>query len=502
MRIVRHHLDHRQHRRMVRVIESIQFRILTVNGQGILSQIIGTNAEEIHLLGQLPADHHRRRGLNHDALLRITVLYLLLRQLHLHLCHNFGNGIQFLDTGDHGIHDQKIAKGTGPEQSPQLRLEDFRPGQTDPDGTTAHGRIFLLLQMEVITLLVRTDVQCTDDHRLSGHGFHHMPVYLELLLLCGEVFLLEIQEFAAEQADACRVVLHHGGQILAVANVRIQLDLLAVQRYGFLSAQGLQQCLLLLLLLLLLTIGLQCLRIRLHVNNALGAVHDGQLSVHTFIQRHIGADQCRNAHGPGQNRRMGIHRALYRHKGKHLVLLQLHRFRGCQILRHDDHRLVCVDALTIAAGQYPDDPLRNILHVRCTAPHILIVHGRKHLGKVVAGHRHGIFRIDLLGFNDVPGSIQIIVILQHHLVDLEDGRIGLADFLHCLVIELSQLPDCLLHGIIEALLLRLRILDFRSLYGLLALPVNADLTDGHTAKYTFSLICLHADTPLYSFSHY
>ena len=480
----------------MRIIELVQLRILTVDGQRILGQIVGTDAEEIHLLGQLPADHHRGRCLDHDALLRVTVLQLLLCQLYLHLCHDIGNGVHLPGAGDHGIHDQEIAVGTGTEQRSELCLKNLRPGQTDPDGTTAHGRILLLLQLEVITLLVGADIQGADDHRLAGHGLHHMPIYLELLLLCGEVLLLEIQEFTAEQADARGIVLHHGSEILAVADIRKQLDLLAVQCDGFLPSQRLQQLLLLLLLLLSLTEGLQGFLIRLHINHALGAVYDGQLAVHRLIQRYLRTDQRRNAHGPGQNCGMGVHRALYRHKGQHLVLLQLYGLGGCQILSQDDHRLIRMETLTGAAGQHADDTLRDVLHIRGTAPHILILHSGEHLGEVVAGHCHGILCIDLLGFDDVPGGIQVVVILQHHLMNLEDGRICLANLLYRLVIELAQLPDCLLYGIIKALLLCLRVLDLRSLYGLLTLLIDTDLTDGHTAKYTFSLICLHADTPL------
>ena len=71
MGIVSRHLDHSEHCRVMRVIKHIQLRILTVDRQSILGQVICTNAEEINFLRQLTADHYRSRCLDHDTKLHI-----------------------------------------------------------------------------------------------------------------------------------------------------------------------------------------------------------------------------------------------------------------------------------------------------------------------------------------------------------------------------------------------------------------------------------------------
>jgi len=73
---------------MVWVVKIIQLLILTVNRQGILSQVIRSDAEEIHHFRQTVADHHGSRCLDHNALLRNFILHFLFFQLFLYFCNN------------------------------------------------------------------------------------------------------------------------------------------------------------------------------------------------------------------------------------------------------------------------------------------------------------------------------------------------------------------------------------------------------------------------------
>ena len=229
MGVFHHHVDHGQHCRVVRIKERVQLRVLPIYGQRILGQVVGADAEKVYLLCQLPAHHDSRRCLDHDALLRIAAFHVLRCQLGLHLFHDFVDSFHLPHAGDHRIHDGQIAVGAGAEQCPQLGLEDLRPRQADTNGPAAHGRILLFFQLKIITLLVGADVQRADDHRLAGHGLHHSLIDLELLFLCGKILFFQVEELTAEQADARRVVLQHRGQILAVADVGVEPDLLAVQ---------------------------------------------------------------------------------------------------------------------------------------------------------------------------------------------------------------------------------------------------------------------------------
>ena len=75
--------------------------------------------------------------------------------------------------------------------------------QADTDSTEAHSRVLFLRNLEVVSLLVCSDVQSTDDDLLAIHLGDHVLIYLELLFLCRVGVAAQIQELAAEQADTC-----------------------------------------------------------------------------------------------------------------------------------------------------------------------------------------------------------------------------------------------------------------------------------------------------------
>jgi len=70
------------------IIKLIQLRILPVDCQRVLGQIIGSDTEEIHLFCQFLAHHNRCRSLDHDTLLRIAEFQLLCGQFVLHFFHS------------------------------------------------------------------------------------------------------------------------------------------------------------------------------------------------------------------------------------------------------------------------------------------------------------------------------------------------------------------------------------------------------------------------------
>ena len=165
--------DHAQNSGVVGVIEGVQLGVLPVNGQGVLGQIVGAQGEELHLLSQLLGHHHGGGGLDHDADLHLAHGHAPLPQLPAALLQHV-LGVPDLPHGDnHGEHDGHGAEGTGPEDGPQLGLEDVPPGQADADGPVAQGRVLLLVQAEVVRLLVRADVQGADDDFFAGHGLRH-----------------------------------------------------------------------------------------------------------------------------------------------------------------------------------------------------------------------------------------------------------------------------------------------------------------------------------------
>ena len=156
-----------------------------------------------------------------------------------------------------------------------------------------------------------------------------------------------------------------------------------------------------------------------------------------------------------------------------------------------------MDALTCASGQNAHNPLRNIFDIRRAPAHIFVLHRRKHLGEIVTGHRNRILGIDLLRIDDILNRVQIVLILQHDLVNLENRRIRLANFFYRLFIQLAELADGLLNCRIKPRFFLLCILYFCPFYGLLAFLIHTYFSNCDTAKYTFSTIRLHDHSPFH-----
>ena len=121
----------------------------------------------------------------------------------------------------------------------------------------------------------------------------------------------------------------------------------------------------------------------------------------------------------------------------------------------------------------------------------------KHLSEIVTGHRNRILGIDLLRIDDILNRVQIVLVLQHDLVNLKNRRIRLANFFYRLFIQLAELADGLLNCRIKPRFFLLCILYFRPFYGLLAFLIHTYFSNRDTAKYTFSTIRLHDHSPFH-----
>ena len=72
-----------------------------------------------------------------------------------------------------------------------------------------------------------------------------------------------------------------------------------------------------------------------------------------------------------------------------------------------------------------EKPLRNVLHVGGAASHISVLTGLELLLQVLRRPGYGVFRVDRLGMDDVLNGALEFAVLQHHPVNLEDGRFSL-----------------------------------------------------------------------------
>jgi len=222
------HLDHSKYCRMMWIIELIQRKVLTVNRQRILCQIICSNTEEINFFCKKITDHNCSRCLDHYTLLYVIFKRnALLCQLFLNLCNNSLDLFYFCYRDDHRIHNGDISEHTCSEQCTKLCLKYFRSVQADTDCTITHCRILLVCHIKVINLLVCADIQCTDDYFLSCHILCYCFINLELLFLCRIIIFFQINEFTSEKTNTFCIISQYTGYIACASDVCVQMNLMS-----------------------------------------------------------------------------------------------------------------------------------------------------------------------------------------------------------------------------------------------------------------------------------
>ena len=168
---------------------------------------------------------------------------------------------------------------------------------------------------------------------------------------------------------------------------------------------------------------------------------------------------------------------MYRDKGQNLALIHLHGLTRRQIIRNDNGWLHAVPVKLLLAAQIPDQAIGDILHIRGSCLHVLIIHACKHLGEIIAGHSHSILCVHLLVLNHGLNGFLIVIVLEHHLMNLKNSRIHLADLLQSFLIKPAELLERKFLCGFQAFQFFLRLRDMRSLDETVLLLQNIDRTD-------------------------
>ena len=187
-------------------------------------------------------------------------------------------------------------------------------------------------QVEVINLLVCSDIQCTDDDLFLSHRLSHIFIYFKLFFFRREIVIFQIQKLASEQSDACCIIFDHSSDIRCISDIGIQFYFLSVQRYGLFAAELLQKLLLCQILLFLCLIFFHGLFIRLDNQASVCSIHDGFFSFVFLIQCITDTDDCRDVHRLCKNCGMGVRRTALCHKRQYHVLIKLYSLAWCQIV--------------------------------------------------------------------------------------------------------------------------------------------------------------------------
>ena len=333
---------------------------------------------------------------------------------------------------------------------------------------------------------------------LAAHVGENLLVRLKLVILGGIIVAVEIQKFAAEQADARAVVLQHGVHVLGVADVAVDADLLAVLR---LVGQALELVEQLLALDELGALGHEALTggivgVDDHVAGA--AVDDDGAALILGLELIAHADDGGDAHGAGEDGGVAGAGAGGGHKAEDLGLVELDGLTGGEVVsrEHDGH--VGVDAALHDAAEDADDAGGDVLDVGGAGLHVGVVHRGKHLGKLGGHVGDDGLRVAELLLDAVFDGLFVVEVLAHHLVGLEQEGGLVAGLFTRLLGQDAELLDGLGLGGLEAGPLGLKIGDLVAGDGALGALVEVKGTRGNAGGDALALDRDHSSILLQS----
>ena len=214
---------------MMGIEEGIEFRLLTVDGQGVLGQIVRTDAEEVDFFSQFFTHDGSRRRFDHNADFHILIVGNPFRiQFPADFVQDFFALLYFPDGNNHGEHDGNLTECRGTQQGAELCLEQIDAAQADADSPHAHGRVFFRIKVEIVNLFIGTDIEGPNDDSLAFKGFCRLLIGFELLIFRRIVAAFQIEEFAAEKTDAFSIIGQNLRQVARIADIGKEIDLLAV----------------------------------------------------------------------------------------------------------------------------------------------------------------------------------------------------------------------------------------------------------------------------------
>ena len=175
-------------------------------------------------------------------------------------------------------------------------------------------------------------------------------------------------------------------------------------------------------------------------------------------------------------------------KGQNPLPGELDGLAGGQILGHQQEGTLGKPEPGIAAEDVVNPP-GHIPDIRAAGIHVLVIHGRKDLGELLAGvqRRDGCRRAALNGSGH---SVQVVQVLQHEHLDLHNGGLLLAQLHLGLLVEGAQLLPGGFPGRVKLCLLHLGVAGGNRQCPL-GFPVDHGRSDGYAGEYRQSKTSFH-----------
>ena len=251
----------------------------------------------------------------------------------------------------------------------------------------------------------------------------------------------QIKEFTAEEPDTAGIIFQDALDILPIADIGKNLDFSAVRRDIIFALQCIQRLKIKGSLLDKSRNALYRLFIRIDIKPATYGVYSCFPPVENIqaFRGKIHIDQRRDIETSGKNGSMRIGRTLSRHKGQYLCFIQIDGFAGGQVICQNNDSFGAFQALFSLSGEFSDDPFGDIQHIDRPCLHVFVIHLGKGAGKKLRRYKNGVFRRQFFFFDQTLDAFEVVQILQHHLMDLENLGVFFTDLCDGILIKPLQL---------------------------------------------------------------
>ena len=437
---------------MQRIEEVHQASIAAIHGESVLREIVGSEAEKVHVRRQPVHGFQGGRGLDHDPERHIGSRAGV--QGGAHLVQHLAGAPDLIRRDDEGEEDPHPAVLCGSHRRAELIAEQVGKVEAHPDGAPAEVWILLHRHRQEDRELVAADVERAQRDSELRKSLHDSPVRVVLLVFVGDRSPTDHEKLRPEQAHPFRTHPQRGGRVIRLIQVRLQDHPGAVGRLGHAAGELLEAAFPLARVKGGTPVGVDLGFRRMHDHAPAGAIENHLVTVRQLGQPRPDADDAGHAEGASDHRRVGRPRPCSREEAEHSMTTQLHGQARRQLVE-DQNRS--------AFGQLRDDV--PLLETQQPREHALA--NIPQIGEAI--ERHDMCRVGEAGPElqetpvDGPLGRQVVLadvgdrsgdqirVVEHHGLRLEDLALDGSNALARYPLDLQDAPPGPLSRILEAL---------------------------------------------------
>ena len=345
------HFDEPDDGGMSGLVEVGDALVEAVDGQGVLDEVVGADAEEFDAAGEGFSGDGGGRDLDHGADFEVFLeAGAFLAELGFEFFDQGIGLIEFFDAGDHGVHELDVAFDAGAKDGAKLDAKDLAFLQTEADGAPAQERIHLLGHLQMGEELVPAQIERADDDGLRFEGGGDPAIGLNLFLFARERVAIDEEIFGAEQPDALGAAGDDAVGVGRLLDVGGEDDAGAVEGDGGLVDGGAEFFLQGDLFADQLAVFKQGLVGGINDDDPVVAVEESGGAGDEFLAGGMKADDGGDAEGTGHDGRMGGAPADVGGKAAHHFTIDLGGLGGGEIVADDDAGLFDLAQVEVRAA--------------------------------------------------------------------------------------------------------------------------------------------------------